>query len=130
MQLTRTQIFFRISLVAVGAAILAGCTSSGTLRSAGEDASIRGTIVRQAFLPDRVEIRLDGKTYIGEWKEEALPLDERQKVDYSHRTHVGRIDAMLTAKDGAQMRCLWRTHGNAAEGKCTVDGRNYSLKLE
>lgn len=130
MQTTKTRAMTQFVLITAGAAFLAGCAAPGTFRSAEEGGSIRGSLIRHAFSPDLVEIRLNGKTYVGEWREEPLSLEERKKVAYTHRTHMGQVIAKLSAEDGAQMRCQWRTHDNIAEGKCSANGRDYPLKLE
>ncbi len=117
-------------VIAAGAATLAACTSTALVRGASPGAAISGTVVRGPTPPAQVEIQLDGKTYRGEWYENAPGKEQRATTGYPHRRHVGVADATLFAADGSTMTCHWEMHARQGEGVCKAsDGRDYATTV-
>lgn len=108
---------------------LAGCSSVGTLQSTKAGTAISGTVTRDLFEPHLVQVRLDGKTYRGEWRGVPASPEQKKATPYPHRKHVGQAVATLKAEDGSLLDCHWETHGETAEGVCSTAGRNYPLTL-
>ncbi|MDH4283690.1 MAG: hypothetical protein OEV35_00065 [Gallionellaceae bacterium] len=109
---------------------LAACSSTGTLQSPKGDTNITGTVIRGAFEPHIVEVRLEGKTYRGEWRTGAPTPEQKAATSYPHRKHIGQVKSTLRADDGSTLDCAWQSHGDTAEGNCSKSGRDYLLNLK
>lgn len=108
---------------------LAACSSTGSLQSGTGD-KISGTLTRGLIEPYHVEIKLDGKTYHGEWRTGAPTAEQKAAAGRPHRFHVGQVRSTLTAADGSKLDCQWQTHSETGEGTCTGNGREYPLVLK
>lgn len=118
----RTKLLFAAASVLV----VAACTSTATVRGVSPNESLSGTVTRGVWLqPGQVEIQVNGKSYRGEWHENALTSEQRAETGYPHRRHVKKVDSVLTADDGSTMTCRWETHAKQAEGVCTANAREY-----
>ncbi len=120
---------FRLLILAIGALALSACTSSGSLRTSDAE-TIKATVTRHLFGPDQMEISLNGKMYHGEWKVGAPTKEQTAGETFRHRMHMHSVKNTLKAEDGSVMSCQWETHLYAADGKCSVVGKEYSLSLK
>lgn len=120
---------FRVPLLAIGTLALTACSSSGSLRTSDAE-TVKATVTRHLFGPDQIEVSLNDKVYRGEWKV-GPPLKEQTAGEtFRHRQHMHSVKHTLKAEDGSEMSCQWNTHLYAADGKCSVAGREYSLALK
>lgn len=120
---------FRLPILAIGALALTACSSSGALKTS-EGETINSTVTRHLFGPDQMEISLNGKVYRGEWKVGPPSKEQTAGAPFRHRQHMHSVKNTLKAEDGSEMSCQWNTHLSAAEGKCSVAGREYLLSLK
>lgn len=117
-------------LIAVGIALgISACSSTGALQSPRSDAKASGTLTRGLVEPHRVELKLDGKTYRGEWLTGEPSKEQKAATTYPHQKHIGQVQSTLKADDGSTLHCHWQTHGDIAEGVCSGDGRETRLVL-
>lgn len=117
--------------IAAGIALgLAACSSTGALQSPKGDTSITGTVTRGVFEPHGVEVRLDGKTYRGEWRTGTPTAEQKAATTLPHKKHIGQVKSTLSADDGSKLNCTWQSHGDTADGACTGNGREYPLVLK
>jgi hypothetical protein len=120
---------FRLSILAFGVLAMTGCSSSGSLKTSGDE-SIKATVTRSILGPDKVEISLNGKIYRGEWKVGPPSKEQTAGEAFRHRRHIHSVKNTLKAEDGTEMSCQWDTHLYAADGKCLAAGKEYSLSLK
>jgi predicted exporter len=118
-----------IAATAALIALLAGCTSTGTIQSKSGD-PISGTLTRRPLEPHQVEVTLNDKLYRGEWRTTSPSLEQRAETPLPHRLHIGRVETTLRAVDGATLACSWQTDSGRGEGTCTQGGRDYPVTLK
>lgn len=113
---------------AIGALLLSGCTSIGSVKNGSDEAS--AVVTRNLFGPDRIEVTLNGKTYRGDWILSPPAKEQLEGQTRRHRQHISSAKQTLKADDGSEMTCQWKTHLYAYNGNCTVGNREYALSLE
>lgn len=86
--------------------------------------------IRDAVEPHRVEVSLDGKTYLGEWRTTAPTPEQKAATTYPHQKHIGQVRSTLMSNDGGVLDCYWDTHGETAVGSCSFGDRSYPLILK
>jgi hypothetical protein len=118
----------------ITALLLAGCTTTNVALSPADKAAIgAGTLQIVWLLPNRAEITLDGKRYVGEWSDGRCFTPECRgefrNVLKHHRNHIRNGAAELVAKDSSQLNCKWVSHDNEVVGTYQAeDGRTYRLR--
>jgi hypothetical protein len=120
---------FKLLIVAFGALTLTACSSSGVLRTSDAE-TIKATVTRHLFGPDQIEVSLNDKIYRGEWKLGPPSKEQTAGEPFRHRQHMHSVKNTLKAEDGSEMSCQWNTHLYAADGKCSVSGKEYALSLK
>lgn len=118
----------KLILLAASTIALAACTSTGSMKS-GND-SLSAVVTRNLFGPDKIEATLNGKIYRGDWKLGAPSKEQTQGESFRHRQHMHTAITSLKSNDGSEMNCQWNTHLYAADGVCTVGGRDFPLSLQ
>lgn len=114
--------------------MLAGCSTTHVALSNAEQPGAGAGILRIAWLgPDRAEILLEGKAYVGEWADSLCFTPQCRGVFFNvakiERRHVRRGSAELFAKDQASLSCEWVSHKKELVGTCQADdGRVFQLK--
>jgi hypothetical protein len=111
--------------------LLAACASPVAL-TGPEGAMAAGTPTMSWLEPHAMEVRLEGKRYVGEWRSSACFTDAcrgtYRDVPRIHRRHIRQGQAILTAADGARLECRWVSHLPEVDGNCTSqDGRIFKL---
>lgn len=112
--------------------LLAACASPVVL-TGPEGAMAAGTLTVSWLEPHAMEVRLEGKRYMGEWSSSACFTDECRGIYRDvlriHRRHIRQGQAILTAADGARLECRWVSHLPEVDGNCTSqDGRVFKLR--
>ncbi len=114
--------------------VLTGCaTTDVALSSADKPEAGAGALQIVWLLPNRAEIRLDGKRYVGEWNDSRCFTPECRgefrNVLKLHRRHIRNGSAELVADENTRMNCEWVSHDKKVIGACrTNDGRVYRLQ--
>lgn len=114
--------------------VLTGCaTTDVALSSADKPEAGAGALQMVWLLPNRAEIRLDGKRYVGEWNDSRCFTPECRgkfrNVLKLHRRHIHHGSAELVADENTRMNCEWVSHDKKVIGACrTNDGRVYRLQ--
>ena len=115
-------------LIVAGIALgLSACASTVSMQTPRADAKASATVTRGLFEPYLVEVKLDGKTYRGEWRTSDPTKEQKAATTYPHLKHIGQVRSTLTADDGSTLDCRFQTHGETAEGSCSGNGRDYPL---
>ena len=118
-------------LILTTLAWLAGCATPVAL-TAPEGASNTGRLTLTWLEPHAMEVRLEGKRYMGEWSSSACFTDQcrgiYRDVPRIHRRHIRQGQATLATADGARLECRWVSHLPEVDGNCTSqDGRVFRL---
>lgn len=114
--------------------LLTGCaTTGGALSSANQPEASAGKVQIAWLRPNRAQIRLDDKRYVGEWSESRCFTQECRgkfwNIEKVHRQHIRKGVAELVAKDNTRLNCEWVSHNQEVIGACrTDDGRIYRLQ--
>jgi hypothetical protein len=114
--------------------LLTGCASTDVaLSSAGNPDAGAGTLKIGWSRFSSAEIRLDGKIYVGEWRDSRCftreCLGEFRNIRGIHREHIRKGATELAAKDNARLNCEWVSHGMKVIGTCRADdGGVYRLQ--
>jgi len=108
---------------------LSAC-SIGVLQSPQADMKISGTVKRNLFQPDEIEVNLDGKIYRGEWRTDFPSPEQKNAVTYPHFKHIAQVTSILKADDGDTLDCHWETHVKEAKGVCSRNSKDYPLILK
>lgn len=116
-------------LTALG--LLAGCAGTGS-PPAEEAVAYAGTVQLVRLAAQRAEIVLDGRRYIGEWRERRCFTPECRGAFWNiasvQRKHVRRGVAELAAPAAAPLSCEWVRHRDDIVGRCTAgDDRTFRL---
>lgn len=106
------------------------CATTESLTAAPTEVSIRATLTRGLFEPYRIDLELDGKAYVGEWRTTAADPAQRAATPYPQRKQAGQVDATLLAADGSALRCHWLTRGGHAVGSCGNASGRYQLSRD
>jgi len=110
------------------AILLSACTLRESIYSPQPDV-IRGTLVGGLAEQPRVEIELNGKTYVGVWRT-SMPSREQLDMEPSgHRRHMRLMEAEPTAADGDKLICAWMLHGTEGSGSCKSGAASYRLDI-
>jgi hypothetical protein len=120
---------FRLLILAISVLALTACSSSGALRISDAE-TIKATVTRHLFGPDQIEVSLNEKVYRGEWQVGPPSKEQTAGATFRHRQHMHSVKNTLKAEDGSEMSCQWNTHLYAADGKCSVAGREFPLSLK
>lgn len=112
--------------------LLAACAGPVAL-TGPEGAMAAGTLTVSWLEPHAMEVRLEGKRYVGEWSSNACFTDECRGIYRDvlriHRRHIRQGQATLAAADGAGLECRWVSHLPEVDGNCTSqDGRVFRLR--
>lgn len=112
--------------------LLAGCATPEGGR-ADPSAALAGTLQLLRVGPERAEIELDGKRYVGEWADGRCFTSQCRgeffNVPKTQRSQVRRGTAELTAADASRLSCAWVSHDQQVIGTCQAsDGRRYQLR--
>jgi hypothetical protein len=110
-------------------ALLAGCTSIGTINSSDPENKICGTLQSGLLAGHSAEVNLDGKAYRGKWKADYPTADQKAAATYPHKKHLNQLYLDLTANDGSLMVCRGPTDGLVGNLICTTGGRDYPVEL-
>ncbi|WP_018506903.1 hypothetical protein [Thiobacillus thioparus] len=114
--------------------LLTGCASTDVaLSSADKPEAGAGTLKIGWSRFSSVQIRLDGKIYVGEWRDSRCftreCLGEFRNIQRIYRKHIRKGAAELVAKDNTCLNCEWGSHGMKVIGACRADdGRVYHLQ--
>lgn len=114
--------------------MLTGCaTTDVALSSADKPEAGAGALQIIWLLPNRAQIRLDDKRYVGEWRASRCFTQECRgefwNIGKIHRQHIRKGVADLVAKDNTRLNCEWVSHDQEVIGACrTDDGRIYRLR--
>lgn len=114
--------------------LLAGCASTDVaLSSADKLKAGAGTLKIGWSRFSSAQIRLDGKIYVGEWRDSRCftreCLGEFRNIQRIYRKHIRKGAAELVAKDNTCLNCKWGSHGMKVIGACRADdGRVYHLQ--
>jgi hypothetical protein len=117
-------------LLAAGVIVGLSACSTGILQSPQADSKISGTVKRNLFQPDEIEVNLDGKIYRGKWSTDFPTPEQKKEVTYPHLKHIGQVKSILKADNGDTLDCHWETHVKEAKGVCTDKGKDYPLILK
>lgn len=123
-------------LTPLAISLLAGCgTTNVALSEAGKPEAGAGTLHIAWLGPDRAEIVLDGRRYVGEWADSRCFTPQCRgeffNVPKIHRRHIRKGSAELVAPDDSRLNCEWVSHEKKVIGTCQAsDGRQFKLKGE
>lgn len=118
----------KLILIAASSIVLAACTSAGSIKT-GND-TLSAVVTRNLFGPDKIEVRLNGKVYRGDWQVGPPSKEQTEGETYRHRRHMHSVEHTLKADDGSVMACQWQTHLYEADGLCVVNGKEYSIAIK
>lgn len=114
--------------------LAAGCaTTEIALTSGGKPEAGAGTLQLVWLWPNRAEIQLDGKRYVGEWADSRCFTPQCRgeffNVPKIQRRHIRKGSAELAAQDDTGLNCEWVSHDKKVIGTCQAsDGRQFRLK--
>ncbi len=107
---------------------LSGCTVRNSLHSARPDV-IQGTLIGGLAEQPRVEVTMNGKTYVGPWWTSLPSRELLDSVGRVHRRHMRIIHAEPKSSDDEQLICEWILHGVTGTGTCKTATDEYRLDV-
>ncbi len=114
--------------------LVAGCATTEVALTSNEKSEAgTGTLQLVWLWPNRVEIALDGKRYVGEWADSRCFTPQCRgeffNVPKLHRRHIRKGSAELAAQDDTRLICEWVSHDKKVIGACQAnDGHKFELK--
>lgn len=121
-------------MIGLLALTVSGCaTTEVALTSDEKPQAGAGTLQLVWLWPNRAEISLDGKRYVGEWADSRCFTPQCRgeffNVPKIHRRHIRKGSAELAAPDDSRLNCEWVSHDKKVIGTCQAsDGRQFKLK--
>ncbi len=115
------------------ALVVTGCASTEVaLTRDGKPEAGAGTLQLVWLGPNRAEITLDGKRYVGEWADSRCFTPQCRgeffNVPKIHRRHIRKGSAELAAQDESSLNCEWVSYDKKVIGACQAsDGRQFKL---
>ncbi len=105
-----------------------GCTLRDPLHSTQPDV-IQGTLIGGLAEQPRVEVTMNGKTYMGPWRTSLPSREQLDREGSVHRRHMRIMHAEPKAADGEQLICEWILHGVTGNGTCKTATGAYRLDV-
>lgn len=114
--------------------LLGGCSTTGLKLTGAEGGAVGDGAVRlTAIEPHELELRVDGKRFVGPWTTESCTTETcgsaYSEASRTHKRHIRKGRAVLRAEDGAGLHCDWISHLPKVDGTCRLaDGRSFKLR--